>query len=47
MWRIIQTIYPIWHIDATGGIFKSIANQGKPLLYTIACHDTQKKKKFR
>ena len=34
--------FPIWHIDATGGIIKNIQGQPKPFLYSIVCHDKEK-----
>jgi hypothetical protein len=33
----------LWHLDATGSILKSVPNQKRPFLYTMAYHDKEKK----
>ena len=43
MWSSIQKTWPIWFIDATGGVLKRISGQNKVLLYSIVMHDKSNK----
>jgi hypothetical protein len=43
MWNSIQEEWPIWFIDATGGILKRIVGQKKVLLYSIVMDDKSNK----
>ena len=39
MWSSIEKSWPVWYIDATGGVLKRIKGQKKVLLYSIVRHD--------
>ena len=40
----MQENYPIWHLDATGNILKTIHGQKKPYFYSMVSHDINNKK---
>ena len=46
LWQIIKEENPIWFFDATGSIVKSIKEQKKTMLYSIAVHDVKNAKIF-
>jgi hypothetical protein len=43
LWLSIKKKYPIWFFDATGNVLKRINGQNSPLLYSLVCHDKEKK----
>lgn len=43
MWSMIKQRDPIWYIDATGGVHVKINGQKATFLYSIVCHDVQRK----
>jgi hypothetical protein len=44
IWNFVQQSWPIWYIDATGGVLKRVKGQNKVLLYSVVMHDKVHKK---